>query len=464
MSLPLGSDPPASARHLIELIAESVADRGNKHLWVALSGGLDSTLLLACAAQLGTPVTALHVHHGLHPDADAWERDCAALARRFGVSFRSERVAVEPGSNLEARAREARYRVFERSLEPGGCLLVGHHLNDNVEQFLFRLVRGSSVDELAGMPACRALGKGLLIRPWLNQPRAELEGVARDWPLNWIEDPSNESLAHDRNFLRHDILPRLIARWPSALAGLDRSRAAVADLQARAGKKADRQVAVSIGRHGELPLSSVHGVTRAQGLTRLQRWLALTDMRPVSGDQLRSLFEQTARQPVSGNLAVPVLGPQGREWIRHFDGALYKVPEWLADTPVLTEQDICIGGSLSLVGIGRIRLTDDPGEPRSLAGLNCSPVALDRTRLSGARLTIAPGRPGQRAHPVGRVHSRDLKRLYQERGIPPWWRQRVPFLLGDGQPIAAAGLWAEQGWAETPDDGNGLFLEWLPGP
>lgn len=464
MSLPLGSDPPASARNLIDRVADCLSDRGNTTVWVALSGGLDSTLLLACAAQLGVPVTALHIHHGLHRDADAWEYHCAELAGHFNVSFRSQRVTIEPGSNLEARARDARYGVFKRCLEPGGCLLLGHHLNDNVEQFLFRLVRGSSADELTGMPARRALGNGLLLRPWLAQARAELEQVARDWGLSWIEDPSNQSLVHDRNFLRHEILPRLLERWPSALTGLERSREAIAGAQSLSGKQADRQISGSIGPHGELPLALIHDVPRAQGLTRLKRWLAVTGLRPVSGDQLRSLFEQTSRQPVSGHFAVPVIGPDGRQWIRHFDGALYKVPEWLAVPAPMVETEVDAGRSLDIPGIGRVRLSHAPSAPRSLAGLNCSPIPVSRARLSGARLTIAPAQPGQRAHPVERARSRDLKRLYQELGIPPWWRQRVPFLRADGQAVAAAGLWAEQGWAESPEDGDCVFLEWLPGP
>ena len=158
---------------------------------------------------------AVHINHGLSEDADDWEEHCRRECAARGIELRCDRVeVVADGRGPEAAAREARYRVFTDCLAPGEALLLAHHLDDHVETFFLRLLRGAGTAGLSGMPAQRPLGAGVLVRPLLEMPRSALKSYALDRGLKWCEDTSNTDESLDRNYLRRQVLPRLAARWP----------------------------------------------------------------------------------------------------------------------------------------------------------------------------------------------------------------------------------------------------------
>ena len=166
----------------------------HRRLYVGFSGGLDSTVLLHVSFALRPDLTAVHVNHGLHAQADAWESRCDEACGGLGAAFVIRRVAVGGGS--EADAREARYAVFESVLGAGDLLLLGHHRDDQAETVLLRLVQGRAP---LGMPRSRKLtGGGRLLRPWLSTPRVDLLRFARAAGLEWIDDPTNSEVDFDR--------------------------------------------------------------------------------------------------------------------------------------------------------------------------------------------------------------------------------------------------------------------------
>ena len=187
---------------------------------VAFSGGLDSTVLLAAICRL-TPrpeVRALHIDHGLHPDSGAWEGHCKALAASLGVGFGSLQCPVEPvqGESLEARARAVRYRALAELLAPGEILVTAHHADDQLETLMLRLMRGTGVKGLRGIAPLQPFGAGFLARPLLAISREDILAAAREWDLEWIEDPSNRDTRFDRNYVRAELIPRITKRWPAA--------------------------------------------------------------------------------------------------------------------------------------------------------------------------------------------------------------------------------------------------------
>ncbi|WP_373507790.1 tRNA lysidine(34) synthetase TilS, partial [Thiocapsa sp.] len=197
--------------------------------WVAFSGGTDSTALLHAAVNRpdhspGT-LRAIHIDHGLHPDSPLWADHSCRICDALGVPIVLRRLHLTPipGESLEATAREARYRALAAVLRPGDLMLTAHNQDDQAETLLLALLRGSGVHGLAAMPREAELGRGRLVRPLLDVPRATLEQYVRSFGLSWIEDPSNTSLRMDRNYLRNSIVPLLRARWPGLSATLSRS-------------------------------------------------------------------------------------------------------------------------------------------------------------------------------------------------------------------------------------------------
>lgn len=211
-----------------------------KRFWIAYSGGLDSHVLLDLMLQISQhskslhgseentiKIGAVHVHHGLSPHADAWVTHCSAVAAECQIPFTVLWVdaTVRDGGSPEEVAREARFSAFENFLQAEECLLMAHHAMDQAETILLRLFRGTGPLGLGGMPMHGKLGRGEFLRPLLFTPKETLKDYAMQRELKWIEDESNLNTRFDRNFLRQEVLPLLVARWPRVLRSVSRAGA-----------------------------------------------------------------------------------------------------------------------------------------------------------------------------------------------------------------------------------------------
>lgn len=217
-------------------VAAFLATRGvgDGLLSVGLSGGCDSVVLLHVLVELGLGerLGAIHVHHGLSPNAGRWADFCVACCARQGVACQVEHVEVdrESGLGLEAAARMARYQVF--SDFAADTLLLGHHQGDQAETVLFNLLRGAGVTGAAAIPADRRLGRLRIMRPLLDVSRHEIESYARAAQLEWIDDESNADTALSRNFMRHEVMSVLSERFPAAEKNLAQAAAHFAEADA----------------------------------------------------------------------------------------------------------------------------------------------------------------------------------------------------------------------------------------
>ena len=161
-----------------------------------LSGGPDSAALVALASAAGLEVTAWHVDHGLRPSASADAEAARAIAARFGAGFELRRVWVEPGPNLEARARAARYEALPDDV------LVGHTADDRAETVLFNIGRGGG---LAGAASPHAG----VARPLLALRRSETHALCEHLGLPTVRDPMNDDLSFARVAIRNEVIPAL---------------------------------------------------------------------------------------------------------------------------------------------------------------------------------------------------------------------------------------------------------------
>lgn len=221
---------------LEDRLARLLPDFPHVSLCVGFSGGIDSTALLAALAvrrNAQTRLRALHVDHRLHAHSRRWAAQCKALAESFEVPLQviTAKVDRSRGTSLEAQARKARYDIFRRELAAGEVLLTAHHEDDQLETVLLQLFRGAGVAGLAAMPDLARFGHGWLARPLLPLSHASLELWARARRLVWIDDETNEDERFDRNYLRHQLLPLIKARWPGAAHSVSRSARHAAEAQ-----------------------------------------------------------------------------------------------------------------------------------------------------------------------------------------------------------------------------------------
>jgi tRNA(Ile)-lysidine synthase len=418
------------------------------HLTVGLSGGIDSVVLLdalaACAHASGITLDALHVHHGLQPDADRWADFCVALGARHGVATRVERVLVDRASGLgiEAAARAARYAALAGA--GADVVALAHHRGDQAETLLLQLVRGAGVAGLAGMPAWQP-GAPALLRPLLKMDRAAIESEARARNLAWIDDPSNADVRYARNAVRHRVLPLLHELNAAAAANLARSAGHLADAQSILADVGRADLAACAGETGvRIDALLALGAPRARNAVRVQ--LEEAGCSPPSARRLDALLRQLAEARADGTVHVALDGVAARRYRNELllvrEDAGPAAPGFSA---------VWQGGAtwpLPALG-GTLHIQAAIGE--GLAARYVMPGALEvRVRRGGERLQVAPGRP-----------HRSLKNLFQESGLPPWERMRLPLVYCEGALVCVPGIGTDPAYSAAPGM-PGARLHWEP--
>lgn len=437
---------PISERFLNHQLS-SYTDAGR---WlVAYSGGMDSCVLLDCLVGIAShpPIVAVHVNHQMQPESRQWRKHCEQRAAVMGIDIICVDVDVdlEFGHSVEDAARRARYEAFETIVEHDDVLFFGHHLDDQVETVMLRLLRGSGSRGAAAMPSSRALGRGQLARPLLDISRAAIEAYAINRQLGWIDDPSNQSLDFDRNFLRLNVLPAIEQRWPgyrqtlfraatlSEEAALLNDELAVIDLQ---------QMGVSEQSSVTLPIELLSRLSRARQKNSLRYFLKLNHLPTPSSAQLDEAVDQLIGASVDAEPLVEWGGIQ----LRRFDHKIIvmrslpsvdssKRYAWnLTDTIILEDA----GSLIAVPSLG---------------------TGIDLTRINNNELTITFRQGGERCRPVGRNGSQTLKKLFQEYKLEPWLRDRIPLITHKGEIIAVGDLWVCEGW-QVKGDRQGVSLLW----
>ncbi|MEP7099644.1 MAG: tRNA lysidine(34) synthetase TilS [Burkholderiales bacterium] len=424
-----------------------------RRIAVAYSGGRDSTALLhatlVAAAAQGVEVIALHVHHGLSRNADAWVATCAAQCARWQragkpIGFAVHRVVEQPakGESVEAWARQARYRALrEMALAHGASVvLLAHHQRDQAETWLLQALRGAGVAGLSGMPLSVVRDGISWQRPWLGKPRAEIDAYLRRHRLKHIEDDSNADPRFARNRLRLQVWPALVGAFEHADASLAMSAGWAQEADAVLDEVAAMDLAASAS-DGGLRVSAWLALSLARRSNALRAWIRQSHGAGAPASLMARLLDElpvqrSARWPL-GDAELRV----HRGLLRHeaIAASSSNLPE--------TQLNIRRTGAHALPGwagtlqVERVR---ENGVPLAwLAQLELRP------RGGGEQFQAGLGRP-----------TRSLKKQFQDAGVPVWDRHG-PLVYSGGQLVFVPGLGLDARVIGLP--GQALVtLRWLP--
>ncbi|HMO49201.1 MAG TPA: tRNA lysidine(34) synthetase TilS [Rubrivivax sp.] len=424
---------------------------------VAVSGGRDSTALWhasACAARgTGLEVVALHVHHGLLPEADSWVAHLQRQARRWAarglpVALRWQRLQGAPqrGDSVEAWARRERYAALASMAraEGIGLVLLAHHRRDQAETFLLQALRGAGAAGLAGMPR-EALRDGIVwARPWLAQPREAVEAYVRRHRLGFIDDSSNEDRRLARNRLRREVWPALSQAFAQAESSLAASagRAHEAAECLRALADIDAQHACSAD--GQLEVAAWSRLPLARRANLLRVWLA-----GVCGAAAPETLVQRLLSELPAAAAASAWPCTGGA-LRLHAGRLRLQPDDTARAP-----QPLVAMTIDLSRAGRIAV------PEWRGSFELQPVhthGVDPDRLRHCELRARRG--GERFQRVGASPPRSLKKQFQAAGVPSWQRGG-PLLYSAGELLFVPGLGIDVR-CHAPRGSTMLGLRWLP--
>ncbi|KPQ22529.1 tRNA lysidine(34) synthetase TilS [Halomonas sp. HL-93] len=408
-------------KSLVGLLNDALVETPpGRSIWVALSGGLDSSLLLAIAVDVcrkaQRPLRALHVNHALQPAADAFEAHCLALCASFDVPLTLARLKVErQGEGLEGAARRARLAAFQQHIPLGDTLWLAQHQNDQAETLLLAAMRGSGVRGLAAMPYRREWQGITLLRPWLDVSRQQIAETARAMQLAWCEDPTNRDVTLDRNLLRHQVMPLLEARWPAASRALSQSARLAGEADQLLAAYAAEELQTLHGRDGSLDVAALRLRERPRQRLLVRSHCQQSDLPTPPRKRLESLLDQLAAA-ADAQVRVTWPGAEARVW----RGRLYIMPPLERLAPWQTQWD-------GQPGI------ETPLGPLRLSLKTAQPVTL-RWRRGGEVIRLAER---------GR---REIKRLLQETQLPPWQRDRLILVMHEEECLGVVQLPATLLW------------------
>jgi tRNA(Ile)-lysidine synthase len=461
-------------------VAALVPDYPDVALCVALSGGVDSVVLLAALAEpwrgklrKQMRLRAVHVHHGLHANAGKWSAHCAELAGRLDVPLTTLRVKVARvrGASLEAAAREARYEAIAGVLAPDEVLLTAHHEDDQLETVLLQLFRGAGIAGLAAMPEVATFARGLLARPLLTRTRAELETWARSRSLTWVDDDTNENEQLDRNYLRRRVLPLIRERWPAASRSVARSARHVAEakrlLDALALADVERAAngaALSVARLRALPADrrrnavrfwiaraghTLPDSTRLDEITR-----TVLDARPDANPFVE--WDTTRLRRHAGQLTLESSASGADEPAIHLN-TLRRINTLRLKAAESATTEVSEGTRWNWRAYARIRL------PGSSGTLEITPDAHGPINLDTLppELTIRQRKGGERLKSTRTGRTRTLKSLLQESHTPLADRAVLPLIFINDHLIAVADRWADHSIQATRDTRHRARIRWL---
>jgi len=426
------SGAPAAARAL-EAARASGLVRAGEPLLVLLSGGADSVCLLDVAIELGAGVSALHVNYGLRAEAGEDEAHCRALCAELGVGLAVERALLPTDGNVQAHARDARYRLAE-SLATRDYA-AAHTASDQAETVLYRLAVSPGRRALLGMEPAR----GRLLRPLLHATREDTRAWCRSRSLQWREDASNTDRRFARSRVRHDLLPALRAVG----ADPERTIAETALLLRDEAEVLDRATAEALIGLGGGPA------------------VALADVRALGPALARLVLRELAEQAAGGRRAlsraeadsVIALGDSGGSRSLDLGGELRAVAEYGTlrfrrgpDAPVPEPVALGVPGAARFGAWEVEAVRGSRGE-----------VAVSGAALGGA-LTVRAWKEGDRVRPVGLGHSKTLQDLFTDAKVPRSLRHSLPVLEVGGEIVWVAGVALDERFAMRPGDPDPVGL------
>ncbi len=400
-------------------ILDPYLDCAPTNVVLGYSGGVDSHVLLHLVAKCQSrfpqhQYQAVYVDHGLSANSKAWQQHCEQQCQLLAMPFSAKSVTVtrQNRTSLEASARDARYAALQQCLPQGGILLLGQHGDDQVETFLLQLKRGAGPKGLGAMAQDKPLNAGIrMIRPLLQMTRDDIEAYAQQADLKWIEDESNQNIAFDRNFLRHNITPLLRQRWPELAKSVTRSAKLCAEQQSlldeivaqRLTEVTDEKQRLSIVKLSQFSIGWQHQIVRA--------WLS-EQRAPTPSFAILQQLSGVISAPQGAD---PVLNWQDHQ-IRRFQGNLYLTKS--KQYPQNSRISLSPGQSLN------VKLNDTQWLIRDTSAAESG--------QQDCNISVEYDGFAKRFRPIDAKHSKPLKQWFKEWQIPTWERARIAqIIVGD---------------------------------
>ncbi|MBX9838683.1 MAG: tRNA lysidine(34) synthetase TilS [Silvanigrellaceae bacterium] len=365
---------------------------------IAYSGGVDSQVLLHAFSQVvPDKVVAFHVNHGISSNAQDWENFCSSTAAKLGVEFKVAHFHLKGETNLEDKARIARYGAFAEIMNKQTTLVTGHHIDDQVETLFLNLMRGAGLDGLSAMPSIKTFSSGFHSRPFLNISKEDLKAYAIENNISWVEDESNNDSVYDRNFIRNEVMPLIKTRWSNASQSITQSVEHIQNAKNYINTKVNE---LEMDCSADfLDIKELMLFNSYEQIETVRKWVSNHLGKSASQNMIKAIFNEIIPAKDDANMK----WEQKNYFITRFNGKLYFVKK------EVKQYDIA-------------QLVKEAGIKLSFEELTV------KSRVNGAKIKVNGG------------YHKEVKKIFQEMKIPHWERDSIPYIYFEDTLISVGGF------------------------
>lgn len=391
---------------------------------IGLSGGVDSVVLLHLFAQCpNLNLRAVHIHHGLSPNADYWADFCEHLCQQLNIPFELRKVKVAGNQGLEANARVARYQAISKTIQQNEVFVTAHHLDDQVETFFLALKRGSGLQGLGSMQAVGNWHNFAIFRPLLNVSKADILHYAKRQNLTWITDESNRDNRFDRNFLRNQILPELNQRFSQFSQMVARSAQHCAEQQALLEELLDDELNARVSKRNQLDISDFEQFSPLKQKQLIRLWLKKNNVTMPNQAKLQAVISELIFAKEDKNPEVKL----GNSVVRRYQKAIFITESIEKQELMYIEIPAPLLGKQVVSSLSNMAIT------RSQTKIICTISGKTHclslpAELHNQPLTIQFGVTGK-VKQYGKAHREEMKKIWKKNGVPPWERKSTPLIF-----------------------------------
>jgi len=408
------------------LIDKIINQYKNKSFLIAYSGGLDSTVLLDQLLKIKKTkpdfnIRAIHINHNISEFSKKWTEHCKKICNFYKIPLIIENICLDKNNNIEEKLRIKRYNIIYNHLSLNEILLTGHHMNDQCETLILSLKRGSGPTGLSSMSFETTFGNKKIVRPFLKKTKKELELYAYKNNLNWIEDFSNLNINYDRNFIRHKIIPILEKRWPFFIKNCFRTTYICQKETTLLNKLLDKKINNFIKFDNSLDIKNFKNIKKELSLALIRRWVSLQKIKKPSYNNIQYIYHQMIYSRLDANPKCIL----GTHEIRRYKKSLYFIKKQsnLKNTILFwhkKEKNLTLPNNLGFLSQNQTGIALPAPENHQLINI--------RFQYEGNILIL------------GRSKKRKIKKIWQEKNIPPWLRNQIPLLFYNNDLISALGV------------------------
>ncbi len=433
-----------------EYLAQQLTQLANQHnikTWcLAYSGGVDSQVLLHLLHLTNLNIRAVYIDHGLQKQSLDWAAHCQQQCQQLDIPFQVINVnaTAARGESPEAAARTARYNALKKLMQADSCLLTAQHCDDQAETILLQLLRGAGAAGLSGMAKISSFADGWHARPLLNVSQQHILDYAQQHKLSWVEDPSNQQLNFDRNYLRHSVIPNIVQRWPAVNQTLLKFSKQQAENSQLLDVLAEQDLTATQLEDDCLNIDELIKLDDARLRNVLRFWLKQNK----SSIPSRSVLQQIVQQIMHSSHDSALLVSWAKSEVRRFRNKLYYLQQLQHDATQVFQCNAV--DELLLQSIHKKLVFK-----KTKIDNNATSYVLNAS-IKLQSLSVRYRQGGERIKPAGRNGSHDLKSLFQEAAVPAWQRDRIPLLFKEDELIAVVGYWLADEFAVK---GEGVLPE-----